>query len=105
MLALRADAGERMRVTLQAVVFSIPCWDQRICLYEYGLYQQLNLPVFHGKGQKLTLLCRCKAGKEFTLEAKGSMLEYIDRENIGSGTDQVDGHTQFALELQVRKRF
>ena len=55
------------------MVYHVPSWDNRIYLYEPGLFQQFSFPVLSGTGNKITLVTSVKAGKRLTLEARGSI--------------------------------
>lgn len=91
-----------LKLKLQFVVFRIPSWEQRIYIHEPGLYQQFSFPVYAGAGQKSMLACQWETRRWLTVEGKISCLSYSDRQNIGSGPDQVSGHRKIRLELQIR---
>ncbi|MEN8157131.1 MAG: helix-hairpin-helix domain-containing protein [Bacteroidota bacterium] len=98
----RVNQQGKLRCTLQFVVFNIPSWDQRIYLYEPGLFHQFNFPVYHGRGQKLTAVVTLKPGKRVTLECKVSMITYDDRKQTGSGYDLTEGDRRYDTGIQMR---
>lgn len=65
---------KRLKCTVQLVMFFVPSWDNRICLYEPGLYQQFRFPVYSGTGNKLTLVASMKTMKRFNIEGKCSVI-------------------------------
>ncbi len=86
----------------QFVVFNTSLWDNRIYIYEPGLYHQFNFPVCYGKGQKLSTVISVKTGKRATLEGKGTMIIYHDRDQVGSGNDLVEGSCSYFAGIQWR---
>jgi hypothetical protein len=56
-------------------MFHVPLWDNRICLYEPGLYQQFRFPVYSGTGNKFTMLTLMKATKRLSLEGMCSVIK------------------------------
>jgi len=77
--------NKKLRATLQFVMFHVPCWDNRIYLYEPGLYQQFRFPVYSGTGNKLSMLASLKPMRGVTLEAKGSVCrqDEIEKWEVG----------------------
>jgi hypothetical protein len=92
---------DMLKCTVQFVVFNISRWDNRIYLYEPGLYHQFSFPSFYGKGQKITLVSALKPGKRIIFEGKFSMLTYHDRDQIGSGSEMVEGSRKFGTGFQI----
>lgn len=64
---------EGLTFSTQLVVYQVPEWDNRIYLYEPGLYQQFRFPVYSGSGNKLSILASMKLGRRLNLEARGSL--------------------------------
>lgn len=98
----RMNLHDRLKCTIQFVVFNIPHWDNRIYLYEPGLYHHFNFPVYSGRGQKLTAVISLKPCKRVILEGKVSGITYHDRDQLGSGHDMVEGSGKIGAGLQVR---
>jgi hypothetical protein len=97
---LRADP--RLQATLQFVLFRVREWDNRIYLYEPGLYYSFSFPVYYGHGQKTTFLFAWKVIRGITLSAKVSCIAYFDREETGSGNDRAEGNRLWESGLQLR---
>jgi hypothetical protein len=94
-----------LKCTIQFVVFNIPHWDNRIYLYEPGLYHHFDFPVYSGRGQKLTMLVSLNPANSMILEGKISAVSYHDRDQVGSGNDVVEGSRKFSTGLQLRFTF
>ena len=91
-----------LRSTVQFVVFRVMHWENRIYLYEPGLYYSFNFPVCDGLGEKITWVVALKTGKRITLSGKLNTVVYHDRTNTGSGLDQRQGNRKWEMELQFR---
>lgn len=89
----------------QFLVFHIADWDNRIYLYEPGLYYNFNFPVCYGKGQKVTSVISWKICRSITLSGKASAMNYYNRKETGSGNDLRSGSKKWELACQFRLRF
>ena len=78
-------ANKRLRYTVQVVMFHVPSWDNRIYLYEPGLYQQFRFPVYSGTGSKLSMVTSLKPIKGLTLEGKVSVIRENEKEKWEAG--------------------
>ena len=87
---------------LQFVVFHVEDWDNRIYLYEPGLYYDFNFQVYYGSGQKISSVLAVKVGRKLTLSVKASMLTYHDRDYSGSGNEMILGNKKWEGKLQFR---
>ena len=91
-----------LNFTSQFVVFHVPEYENRIYLYEPGMYYGFNFPMYYGIGQKVTSMVTLRAGKRISLSGRASVISYHDRENIGSGYDQLTGRKKWEMGLQLR---
>ena len=94
-----------MKYTCQFVVFNVVDWDNRIYLYESGLYYSFNFPAYYGTGQKITSVVTLKTSNRITLAGKVSAITYNDRRGTGSGNDLIPGNKKWEVEMQMRLSF
>jgi hypothetical protein len=92
----------QLRSTLQCVVFDVRDWNERIYIYEPGLYYSFNFPSMYGRGHKTTLIFSLKAMDKLTLAAKVSSANYHQTKNLGAGNDLIPGQKKWILEAQLR---
>ena len=64
---------ERIKCSAQLVLYQVPTWDNRIYLYEPGVYQQFSFPVYSGTGSKISLLTSLKLGRRAHFETRASL--------------------------------
>ncbi len=96
------NALKKLKCTLQFVVFNVTDWDNRIYLYEPGLYYSFNFPVYYGKGQKISVVVSLKSGRKLTIAGKVSVITYHDRDHTGSSNDMIPGNKKWETGLQLR---
>jgi hypothetical protein len=94
-----------LKITAQYLLFQVSDWENRIYLYEPGVYYSFNFPCFYGCGHKTTLLLTLKLLRNTSFSVKISTIEYKDRAVIGSGLDQVDGNQKWEAGIQLRLSF
>ncbi len=71
---LTVRVKNRLRCTAQLVMYNIPSWDNRIYLYEPGLYQQFSFPVYSGTGHKISALISFHPSESIVFETKGTIV-------------------------------
>jgi hypothetical protein len=59
-----------LKATAQIVLFKVTDWENRIYMYEPGLYYSFSFPAYYGSGQKTTILFTLKPVHQITLSAK-----------------------------------
>ena len=91
-----------LKYILQFVVFHVEDWDNRIYLYEPGLYYDFNFPVYYGSGQKISSVVVVKAGGKVAVSVKASMVKYHDRDHTGSGNEMLPGNKKWEAKVQLR---
>lgn len=98
----RVNPWEKLTSNLQFVVFSVKQWENRIYIYEPGMYHQFDFPACYGRGQKTTLVFSLKASGRITIEGKGSVFLYADRETIGTGDQKIGQPRKYYAGIQIR---
>jgi hypothetical protein len=93
---------KNLKAQVQMVVFRINQWENRIYLYEPGLYYEFNFPAYDGQGQKITATLSGNLGSNLILSGKISGSVYHDRKNIGTGPDLTEGNLRWNTGLQLR---
>ncbi len=95
-------ASQRLRTTIQFVVFEVQNWDHRIYLHEPGLYYDFSFPVCYGSGQKMVMTLAVKPFDKLTIAGKLALTSYQDRDTLGSGNDLIHGNEKWMLAMQLR---
>ncbi len=77
-------AGKQIQFRMQTVVFRVGSWENRIYLYQPGLYYSFNFPVYNGTGHRTSLIFNWKPVNRLTVSA--SITSTLRKERNGNGT-------------------
>ena len=77
----------------------------RLYAYERGPLYQFSFPSFYGHGFRLSLLVRHALTPRLLLLARLATTDYLDRDHISSGLQQIDHSSQTDLDVQLRWKF
>ncbi len=102
---LRLETPPHLRCVLQFVVFHVSHWDNRIYLYEPGFYYNFHFPVYYGTGQKTSIVITVKPGKKISIAGKASVITHQNRDQMGTGNNQISGNRKWELGAQFRISF
>lgn len=95
----------RYSLNLRFVMFDTDDYSTRIYAYENNVLYAYSIPSYYYRGYRYYLLVSFKLHKKVTAWARFSQTVYIDRNEIGSGNDLIEGNTRSAIDLQLRYRF
>lgn len=85
--------------------FDADTYDVRLYSYERNLLNSFYMPSFYGKGFRLALSAKYEATPMLTLSMKAGHTRYLNRDTIGSGTEQIDGNHRTDLYFYLRWKF
>ncbi|MHA8054101.1 hypothetical protein [Aquirufa sp. Wall-65K1] len=76
-------------------------YDSRLYAYEPSLPYAFSLPAYSGQAWKTCLLINYKWKNKITLSTKIGRMDYLDRDEIGTGLDLIAGTHKTDISLQV----
>ena len=92
-----------LKVEEHAGWFHTDDYDSRLYQYERSVRYDFSFPMYYGHGLRYSLMLRATIARQLTATAKLGVTNYLDRSTIGSGLQQVVGHTSMTeLLLQLR---
>lgn len=100
--SLSCTCRRLLSFTLHWVAFNVDQWENRIYLYEPGLYSNFEFPACYGQGNKVVAVGSWKMGRRITLGGKISRIYYHDRNTTGSGNDLRQGNRRWEAAIQFR---
>ncbi len=77
--------------------FDADSYDARLYSYERNLLNTFYMPSFYGKGCRLAFSAKCSLAAHLSLSFKVGHTRYLNRDTIGSGTEQIDGNSRTDL--------
>ena len=94
-----------VQMDLYGAWFSADSYSVRVSSYEKNLLYAFYMPSFYGKGIRLAATVNWNLNRNIKFSAKLGHVTYIDREKIGSGTEQIQGRHKTDLSLLFRFKF
>ena len=85
--------------------FDAESYDARLYSYERNLLSSFYMPSFYGEGIRMALSVKYEINPSFSASFKAGHTHYLNRDTIGSGTEQIDGKSRTDLYLYLRWRF
>lgn len=101
---LRWQPLERLTLYGRITVFDVESYGSRLYAYENGPLYGFSVPVFQGMGRRYFVFARLNVTERGTLEAKWSVSQYDNMNEIGSGWELLEGGRRRAFSLQLRWR-
>ncbi len=80
-------------------------YTSRITIYEPTVLYAFSFPSFYGRGRHLSFTFSYVMNRYFTALVKISRTKYVDRAQIGTGTERIDGNAKTDLCFQLRCKF
>jgi len=85
--------------------FDAGSYNARLYSYERNLLSSFYMPSFYGKGVRLALSVKYEINPSLSASFKAGHSHYLNRDTIGSGTEQINGKSRTDLYLYLRWRF
>lgn len=95
---------EKWRFSTQFSFFDVAHYDNRFFFTEPDVLYGAGMAQFSGSGQRFILLVQYKQ-RHFDLWLRYVRLQQNDREQLGSGLDQLPGHLRHQLRLQMQWKY
>lgn len=95
----------RFHITGRQALFETDNYDNRQYVYENDTWLAYSLPAYTGKGVRNYALIEYKLNKQLTFWLRYSKTRLIDRGEIGSAQDAIEGNTKNDIKFQARFKF
>lgn len=107
-LVVMQDVGlhaGRLKIAARYALFDTDDYDNRQYVYERDAWLSFSLPAYNGVGLRNYIMASYTFGHHVTCWVRFAHTRYTDRENIGSGVDQINGNQRNDIKFQVRYKF
>lgn len=91
--------------SMRYALFDTDDYDNRLYLYEKDVWLAYSFPAYDGAGIRNYILAQYRLSKKVDLWARWARTSYSDRDQIGSGSDRIEGNTKNDIKFQVRIMF
>ena len=85
--------------------FNADTFYARLYSYERNLMSTFYMPSFYGKGVRVALSAKYEISSSVTISIKAGHTNYFNRDEIGSGTEKIDGNSRTDLYTFLRLWF
>lgn len=85
--------------------FDTEGYNSRIYAYENDVLYSFSIPVFYDKGYRYYINLNYELNKSISFWIKWSQSLYKDKTLIGTGLDEIRGHSKSEIKLQVMCKF
>jgi hypothetical protein len=94
-----------VKFTLRYALFNTDDYDTRIYAYENNVLYRFSVPAYYYQGSRFYILLNYKMNDHFTFWLHFAQSYYSNRTTIGSGLEEIQGHTRSEITAQVRMKF
>ena len=97
-------SGVLRAIRMKYTLFHIPYYNARIYTYEPDVLYSWSSPACYGRGIRCVLLLHAGMARRVELWGWLGITKYLDRTNIGSGLELINGSLKLEVKVQVRVR-
>lgn len=96
---------DRWQVCGSVAYFDTDDYESRLYYYERGLLYTFGFPSYYGQGLHYAVSVRADLSRHVQAAVRAGTTNYMDRDHISSGLQQIDRSSQTDVEMQLRLRF
>lgn len=96
---------KKLTFSARYALFDTDDYDNRQYVYERDVWLAFTFPFYNGVGIRNYVLVKYALNKKIDLWLRWSRIKYVDRDQIGTGSEMIDGHSANEVKFQARIRF
>lgn len=97
--------GSKLDFSVRYALFDTDTYDERIYAYENDVLYGYSIPGLYSKGSRMYLLVRWSATKHLDFWARIAHTNYVNKDVVGSGLEEIQGPSKTELKVQMRLTF
>jgi hypothetical protein len=94
-----------LSIVLRYAVFNTDSYNTRIYTYESDVLNAYSVPPLYDKGTRMYLMLQYKMGENLDFWLRYAQTKYINKTEIGSGLNLIEGDTKTEVKFQLRWKF
>jgi len=99
------NPGSKVSFSARYALFDTDTYDERIYAYENDVLYGYSIPGFYSKGSRMYLMVRWSAMRGLDFWARIAHTNYVNKDLVGSGLEEIQGPSKTELKLQMRISF
>jgi hypothetical protein len=97
--------GYPLSGTMRIALFDTDGYDARIYAYENDVIYHFSVPPYADRGVRYYVNIRYRGIRGLTLELRFARLEYLNRETVGSGLNEIKSNRRTEIKFQAIYRW
>ena len=97
--------GSPVTVSARYALFDVETFNARLYAFESDVLYFFSIPAYFNRGSRVYAMTKIHLAKGLDLWLRYSRWTYIDRTEIGSGLEAIDGNQRSDFRAQLRLRF
>jgi hypothetical protein len=94
-----------LSIVLRYAVFNTDSYNTRIYTYESDVLNAYSVPPLYDKGTRMYLMLQYKMGENLDFWLRYAQTKYVNKTEIGSGLNLIEGDTKSEVKFQLRWKF
>ncbi len=94
-----------LTLSLRYAIFNAESWNARMYAFESQVLYFYAIPPYQGRGSRMYCLAQYKLTRGIDIWLRYAVWFYTDRDQIGTGLEQINGSTRSEVIAQVRFKF
>ncbi len=86
-------------------LFQTDNFDSRLYAYENDVLYFFSIPAYSGRGTRTYLMMKYDINRNIDLWVRWAQFYFTDRQEVGTGLEQIDGNTRSEIKIQARFKF
>src|SRR5690606_16033300 len=86
-------------------LFDTDSYYSRIYAYESDVLYAFSIPAYNGRGSRFYISTKYHIARGIDFWLRYAQIYYSDRNEIGSGKEQINGNTKSEIKAQLRLKF
>ena len=91
--------------TTRFALFDTPGFDVRFYHYENNLLYTFSIPPYYNRGSRFYINARYRGIRNLTLEGRFAQTFWNNRDQFGSGLEEIDGSQRSEVSFQIKYQF
>ena len=97
--------GSPLSFSTRFAIFDTDGYDVRYYAYERDVLNAFSIPAYYDRGTRFYLNMGYRLNRQWRLEARYARSYFTNLNKIGSGLDEITGHSRSDVKVQVRWEF
>lgn len=95
----------RFAISTRFALFDTEDYENRQYVFEKDLLYVFSIPAYANQGTRSYIMLQYKPTRKMTIWARYGRYDYRNLSSVGSGLNEIEGHTRSDMKFQIRYKF